>query len=1157
MLKMSMNLILPARRLMIAALVLISLSILTTTQLFSHFTGNGVDGRLFQPAVQPTYQEDGFQFTLQTPRLTISKDGRLFSPPLNSQTTQPGAPLLPVYTTLVALPPGAELTVQVEDEEQQVIQTPLASVRPVPQMVNVTGLAGADEPANDRPDIAEVETADPAVYQQDALYPAGLYTLSEPMYWRDLRVARLTLYPVRYNPASGELRQSAELHVTISFSGQSGWSRPAAGADWTATYSGQIINAAQAEAWRSLPAGLKGASTELPTGVDVYKIEVAQDGIYEVTYSQLAAAGMNVGSVNPHTFQMLYQGEPVAYQFIGDGDNSFEANEKIRFYGWAFDGSRHDKQFVTNNVFWLWAGGDASLISSTTNPTGYPADTSFLSSITYEPELWWFASWTDEWANFPNEPDAWYWLRMIKPASSPAITSTVVVTLPFPATSGPQATWTAEFSSYPSPVVGGIEKPHIVTVDMNDYPAAGVGSWFGKQNVNITNAIPLANVLNGPNKFDIVLSSEGNDRVYLNRITVDYQRRYVSQNNQLLFSEEVGGQQRFDIQGYSEGNAANVLVWNITNPLAPVQVPMTAANISGSNPYTYTFGSNHPAGARFIATTTGNVLAPLAISQYVGPDLEPAGGADWVAIAYEDFLAEANRLAAHRANDAFGGLKTHVVDVADVINQYGYGLPIPAAIQRYLQHALLDWPLAPSYVTLVGDATTNPKYLVSTSMPNSDPQLVPADLVFVDRFQGQIPSDLTYTLLVGNDLLPDIAIGRLPAQNIGEATAMVDKIILYEQNHLNPQAWMKNWLFVADDPDEAGNFCQESHESGEHLPAQFDQTFLCLPPGATLSDVEALRTQMFSTVNNTGVTLLNYRGHGAIQYWAGAPAPIMGTADVANWNNPQRPVIIITSDCLDGYFTFPGSQGLAETFLKAAGKGSAAHWSSTGLGYTFEHTTLTDGFYDGLFLAGETAIGRTANIAKVAYFQAGQHTSLLYSFSLLADPAMAIMRPSLSLNKTAIQDVAEPGETVEFVLEVSNDGLYPSQVSVTDLLPHELNFMSAAASVNHTVTTVGDSVTIDLFFGVEAVDQGMPWGASAVITLTTQVDAGAGDGPVTNVATVSGPGLEADPGDESDTAVVDIDSLITNTPSPTPSPTPTGTPNPSDRQLFLPLVIDD
>jgi uncharacterized repeat protein (TIGR01451 family) len=305
----------------------------------------------------------------------------------------------------------------------------------------------------------------------------------------------------------------------------------------------------------------------------------------------------------------------------------------------------------------------------------------------------------------------------------------------------------------------------------------------------------------------------------------------------------------------------------------------------------------------------------------------------------------------------------------------------------------------------------------------------------------------------------------------------------------------------------------------------------------------------------------------------------MAAADLPNWNNPQRPVIIITSDCLDGYFTFPGMQGLGETFLKGANKGTVAHWSSTGLGLTTEHSILTDGFYDGLFIAGETAIGRAINYGKVVYFNSGSHSSLLYSFQLMADPAMQLMRPELSLNKTSLQATAEPGDTVEFVLAVANDGLYPSQVTITDTLPTALNYVSVESTVTTTVSTAGDNVIINLVYGSGPTDQGMAWGESAVITLTTQVDPAAGDGMVTNLALLGMHGLDISPGDESDTAQVDIDSPITSTstptasvtpsptitpspsatpsPSPSPSPTATSTPGLPAHRLYLPSVIQN
>ena len=148
---------------------------------------------------------------------------------------------------------------------------------------------------------------------------------------------------------------------------------------------------------------------------------------------------------------------------------------------------------------------------------------------------------------------------------------------------------------------------------------------------------------------------------------------------------------------------------------------MNADNISGG---VYSFGSNHAAGAKFIATTTANTLSPVNITEYIPVSLEPSGsGADWIAISHADFIAQANRLADHRANASYGGLTTQVVDYEDVVNQYGYGLPLPAAIRDYLAYALGNWSPAPGYVTLFGSATYNPRNLDCTH--STCPRLAP------------------------------------------------------------------------------------------------------------------------------------------------------------------------------------------------------------------------------------------------------------------------------------------------------------------------------------------------------------------------------------------------------------------------------------------------
>ena len=79
--------------------------------------------------------------------------------------------------------------------------------------------------------------------------------------------------------------------------------------------------------------------------------------------------------------------------------------------------------------------------------------------------------------------------------------------------------------------------------------------------------------------------------------------------------------------------------------------------------------------------------------------------------------------------------------------------------------------------------------------------------------------------------------------------------------------------------------------------------------------------------------------------------------------------------------------------------GSAAHWSSTGLGYDHEHTVLLEGFYTGIFDHGLIALGDAINYAKLHFMQSGSYSeSEIYSFNLQGDPAtMAFLPPDTNV----------------------------------------------------------------------------------------------------------------------------------------------------------------
>ncbi len=118
--------------------------------------------------------------------------------------------------------------------------------------------------------------------------------------------------------------------------------------------------------------------------------------------------------VNPAALQMMNNGKSVAHRFIDvNGNQQFDAADIIRFYGWAFDGSRQEKLFVAKNVFWLWAGGTASQIPAINNQAGSGTTvTSFKESITRQDELIFHSNWAIKWDESPNDATNWHWYYM-------------------------------------------------------------------------------------------------------------------------------------------------------------------------------------------------------------------------------------------------------------------------------------------------------------------------------------------------------------------------------------------------------------------------------------------------------------------------------------------------------------------------------------------------------------------------------------------------------------------------------------------------------------------------------------------------------------------------------------------------------------------------
>jgi hypothetical protein len=345
--------------------------------------------------------------------------------------------------------------------------------------------------------------------------------------------------------------------------------------------------------------------------------------------------------------------------------------------------------------------------------------------------------------------------------------------------------------------------------------------------------------------------------------------------------------------------------------------------------------------------------------------------ADYVLIAPREFLASAEPLLALRQSQ---GLRTKAVAIEDVYDEFGSGEESPEALKDFLAYAYHSWK-RPSlrYVVLLGDATYDPKDYLQTGVRNRVAPLLARTTYLWTA------SDPAYAAVNGDDLLPDLALGRLPAGTIDEARILVEKVVAFETagRDLSGPA-----VLVADNADLAGDFEANANEIAATLLAgrTVEKVFLSEKGAATRAEIAHALDQ--------GASLLSYVGHGSTAVWASENV----------WNNldvntlapqPQQP-ILFTMNCLNGFFHFPPLNSLAEQFQKAEGKGAVAAFSPSGLSLDAPAHILHKALLAELLSDRHQRLGDAVLAAQAAYANSGAFPELLTIYNLFGDPAMKV-----------------------------------------------------------------------------------------------------------------------------------------------------------------------
>ena len=897
-----------------------------------------------QPEISPepaiTYLPDGLQVVWQTPELVevVQSDGFIGLTMAGFGTEQmPGLPIVPTASVLLALPPEAEPLLQIA--EDVVIERPFSgqiSINPKPDGVlrdaagNVIGGATSA-----------------AVPQSNN---AAVLSLTEAGFLRGVRLARLTFNPVQF--VDGQIHLTKSITATIQFNSPPTAARPVALLDYLQTaVAAQVINPSQMAISQPITQFAKPIAAD-PT---VF-IEVAEPGITAVTYSDLQAAGFPVGAVDPANLQLWYDGAMRPLEWFGDGDAQFEPGEAFRFYAAPWF-----SRWMTSDVYTLTAGSSpgSRMSSQAAASTGLTNGSLTLTAVAEQNNLY-----TPDClcGQLPSgrDGDRWVWEDLRQPGRP---SGTYAIELPYvnKNQSAELTLWTIGFTSLEA------NPDHNLDLSFN---GSGVGSvsWDGKTAVTRTVSLP-ASSLQVSSSLGLAIptvAGVGIDGLWLDGFAVDYTYNGspVAADEQ-LFVEGAVARRAYTL---ALASSAGLRLYDVTQPAAPVQLTNTVGQ--GNQ---ISWGDPDAAEHRYLITNSSSLHTPAAVRL---PTPLPSSSADYVIVSHANFIPALSPLVALRQSQ---GLAVSVVDVQAIYDQFGYGRLNPEAIRSYLTHIYQTWSPAPTYVLLVGDGTSDPKQYGEDSQAT----WLPPYLADADPWIGEVAADNRYVTVDGDDLLPDVLIGRLPVNSLAEAQTVVNKIVEYETKPFLGD-WNGRFTLVSDDADAAGNFAAHS--------ADLQQTYVGDPWQATAINYNppantetAVQSQILQRWQS-GQGLLMFTGHSSIHQW-GAER-FFHLDDVAGLTNGARLPVVLEMTCFTGSFQQPFWDTLDEALLRHPNGGAVAVWGATGLGVGTGHDALASGFLDALMLQNETRLGTAVLAGKLNLFiNQPVNQDLLDTFTLLGDPA--------------------------------------------------------------------------------------------------------------------------------------------------------------------------
>ncbi len=662
------------------------------------------------------------------------------------------------------------------------------------------------------------------------------------------------------------------------------------------------------------------------------RITVASEGIQRVTGAALVAAGIDLATLNPARVRILHGNQEIAIELKGIGDGDIDPIDEIFFYA-PTPGDRWNH----TDTYWLMLGdpvGGLRIDSRSAVPSGAASSNTALQRGRWrEGQIY-------DTLMAGALGDHWYAADLrIDPSS---LGSEVLLTVPLTPTL-PLAAGTSTFT-----VLGSAYTLGTRTLVARSGTAAQSVSWSG------SGAWSQGYTLNDTISSLVLALQRGGVPAGLEIQAVEYVRPIqLNMNGHGAIFEGLNGTWSYAVTGSASGR----VLYDVTNESTPVRLVI---------PNGTSFSFQDGPSRHYVLTGQGSLFEPQ-ITRHIPTNLATPLNASALYIAPKIFHTALAPLLNHRLGQ---GYSVRVVDVQAIYDAWSGGQVDPQAIRAFLRYARDSWSAKPQGVTLVGDGTADPLNYIKRNNIN----FIPPYLANVDAFLGETACENCYAQLDGadalSDLLPDVAIGRLPVKSEAELTALVSKILTYENVAI--ATWTKRAVVITDNgidesgvPDSAGDFAAQADRGLAYLPKDMDIRRVYYDPSPQRPnepwrepDGPRAHERTMAEISQ-GAGLITYVGHSSQFQWAvtnlsSSPSYLLSLYDADALQNIGKTGILREMTCLTAAFHTPAFSGTSidERLILQPG-GAVAIWGSTGKSVSQGHEALLRGFDQALAAAGQ------------------------------------------------------------------------------------------------------------------------------------------------------------------------------------------------------------